>query len=149
MLSECSVNVPYKLFDLGTTSVELTVYNPALDDVAVFGNSVKICPNTTEVEFSCTAENVTELVWSRVRMNETNRIFTFHIRTQPPFNTLDGYTLYLDNSTTIDHRLLFATITSRLRVAPISDLIGGMIECRVFDNVEGMYESLRVNIQGN
>ena len=82
-------------------------------------------------------------------MNETNEIFTFHIRTQPPFNTPDGYTVYLDNSTTIE-RLLFATITSRLRVAAILDLIGGTIECRVFDNTKQMiiHKSLGVNLQG-
>ena len=124
--------------------------NPALDDVVLYEDTVKICPNTTtEVEFSCTADNVTELIWWRARMNETEEIFEFHVRS-PSFSTLDdGYTVYLDNSTTIDG-FQFTTITSRLRVATISVLIGGMIECRVFDNTEGMFinESLRVNLLG-
>ena len=147
MLLECGVDAQHT-FALGTTSesVNLTVSNPEL---VLSDNTVHICPNTTEVEFSCMAENVTELTWSRVSMNETEEIFEFHVRSQPPFDTPDGYTVYLDSSTTIDDRLLFATVTSRLRVAAISDLIGVMIECHVFDiNVEQFNESLRVNLFG-
>ena len=115
------------------------------------GDIVKICPNTTEVEFSCTAENVTELTWKSFMMNgKEDLVFQFHLRT-PPLNTPnDGYTTYLDNSTMID-QFLFAPITSRLRVAnfKVSDLIGGMIECHVFDiNAEQMFESLRINLLG-
>ena len=148
MLIDCSVSLPFT-FDLGCTSVELTLSSPALDDAVLSGDSVEVCPTTTEVEFSCTAENVTELIWGRVRMNETDEIFHFHVRKEPPFNTPDGYTVYLDNSTIIDQLLLlFAPITSTLRVAKVSELIDGLIECRVFDNAEHINESLRVKLLG-
>ena len=130
--------------------MDLTVSSPALDDVVLFDNTVKICPNITEIEFSCTAENVTELTWSRVRMNETEKILTIHVRNEPPFETPHGYTVYLDNSTAMADQFLFATITSRLRVASVSDLIYGVIECSVFDIAEQMIinESLTISLQG-
>ena len=83
-------------------------------------------------------------------MNETEEIFRLHVRSQPPFATPDGYTVYLDNSTTVDLRLLFAPITSTLRVTKVSDIIGGMIECRVFEYAEqtSINESLSVKLLG-
>ena len=113
-------------------------------------DTVKICPNATQVEFTCMAENVTELVWKSITEDDREiQIYSFHIRWQAPFDTPDGYIVYLDNETvTADLLFRFTTIVSRLRVETISDLIGGRIECRMYESMTYVSESLNINLIG-
>ena len=112
-----------------------------------FSDTIKICPNATEVVFKCVAENATELGWrSTVKDEEGMEIHKFNVRSEPPFDTPDGYTVYLDNNTVDSFR--FTTIATTLEVAKISNLNGGEIECRAYDSMTYINDSLIVTSLG-
>ena len=112
------------------------------------GDTVKICLNATQLEFMCISENVTELEWrsTTVKNEEGMEIHKFNVRSKPPFYTPDGYVVHLDNKTVDQHR--FTSITSRLTVETISDLIGGRIQCRMYEFMTYVSESLNINLIG-